>query len=929
MSTYGITATNLADSHAAAMARNLYSGGTELLDQQFPSISNYYYDIAIEYAGGGLLTMTRVWIAAMPTEAAQIHISNDGTAVPSGAIGNIFDLVPTQYATQAPYTSIGIKRATASQVIEDGQVVWRIGGYQTETYSTSGQTGFYDNSRDNAELTIVQTTIPVTFDNDTPWIFQTYHDTPLLNYSPPQSFLDGLDKPSNYYLSFYLTNNNGTASGAERIYFKEDPGTIHIRTYYSSGSFYNGWYLSWELPDDNNGAWNFNLNNQNGASPDWVFTGGSGGWYHKMWEYDSSNPANHGYNIQSPYWLFIFESSVPIEFNGVEIEPTVPPSANGIEYIFNKSYGDDANYFLVNFGCFVQNSNANFYPTARNTDYPNLPGVWNGKRIVPFYGSPRYSPVLRWTSLRTQTDYELEIRDIVALNENYLYNALDQSGFDYYYNGVERVYNWDKGNVNAAIRCMRWLPGQKEIDEWDAIGPVEAAQDFDNWKDFRIVQQFSLGEVVSYMKTLDPQFEDDDIYSELFLDFVNIETGNVNATLSLDYSALFGNGIDPSGGGGGTGDNTNNQWDNDSTDPRLNPDEVINIPMVKPNLGPVGIFNKTYAINSNDLQQLADIISSTDDDVFDAVLDGLKMFGANPINALVDLRLYPYDVANQLNISATKEIILGRYETGIMGVNLAGGSSVSILDLGEIYIPEHYKSFLDYEPYTVLNLYIPYIGTVELPPSQFMNKTAGVRMVVDYTTGAALAVVYSNGIPIIFQNGVIGTSIAMTGDSAAAYANGIISNFLGAASSAAQAIGSAIAKPTPGTIANAVTTGITSVANALDSINETHFQQAGSASPCCNNCTPQKCYLTIARPVLAFQNDYDIILYGEHIGYATQYTTVIQNLPGTGIYYGVLSEHDQVSVNEPTPTAKEIDMIKQALNNGFFISQSHLSPNSN
>lgn len=611
--------------------------------------------------------------------------------------------------------------------------------------------------------------------------------------------------------------------------------------------------------------------------------------------------------------------------------PVDPVTANGLNFIFEKGTGEDANYFLLNFGVEVTNSNANFYPTARGTVYPDLPGEHEGKRLVPFFGSPRYQPVLRWQSLRTLNNYSVPIKNITGLQENWLYNALEQDGFDFLYSGIERTYTWDKGNVNAAMRCLHWPIGiANTIDDWDTIGPVEAAADFGNWKSFPVLQQFSLGEVVSYMKTMEPGFENDDIYSELFLDFVNVDTGNVNATLSVDYSGLYNTGTDPngSGSGGGSSSLSDNQWGNDDTDPRLNPSEVVNIPMVKPNLGPVGVFNKTYAINSNDLQQLADIISSTDDKVFNKVLEGLKMFGANPINALVDLRLYPYDVAQQLNISATKEIILGRYETGIHGVNLAGGSSVSILDLGEIYISEHYKSFLDYEPYTVINLYIPYIGTIELPPSQFMNKTASVRMVVDYTTGAALAVVYSNGIPIIFQNGVIGTSIAMTGDSAAAYANGIISNFLGAAGSAAGAIGSAIAKPTPGTIANAVTTGITSIANAVDSINETHFQQAGSASPCCNNCTPQKCYLSIARPMIAFQNDYDIVLYGEHIGYATQYTAVIQNLTGTGIYYGVLSEHDQVSANEPTPTAKEIDLIKQALNNGFFLRQSHLAPGS-
>jgi hypothetical protein len=49
-----------------------------------------------------------------------------------------------------------------------------------------------------------------------------------------------------------------------------------------------------------------------------------------------------------------------------------------------------------------------------------------------------------------------------------------------------------------------------------------------------------------------------------------------------------------------------------------------------------------------------------------------------------------------------------------------------IIPLGSMFIRPRYNSFLDYEPYTTIRLYIPYIGTIELAPSIYMNKTVHV-----------------------------------------------------------------------------------------------------------------------------------------------------------------------------------------------------------
>lgn len=923
MSQYGITATNLPDSHEAAMARNIYEAGTELLNTTFPNISNYYYDIAVEYAGGGLLNLTRVWIEAMPTEAAQTWVLNDGSA-PSGTIGNSFDLTPTQYATQAPYTAIGIKRATVRQAIEDGQVVWRVDGYQTEAYITNSQTGFYDNSHDDAELTILQSTVPVTFNDDIPWIFQTYHDTPLLTYSPPQSFLDGLNKESDYYISYYLGKVNGdTASNAQRIYFKKDPGTIHVRTCPTGNN--TGWYISWDNPDETDQAWNYNLSNANGTSDDWSMTGGSGGWAHEMFEYDSSRSPQYGYRVLQPYWLFIFESSVPIVFNGVEIQPSVQPQAEGDYFFFNK---DPDNLYNLIFG-------------VRATEYSThlTPGQ-DEQWFAQHYQTKEYYPVLAFRSPVDNQQYVLHLKDIVQLESMHMGQALDPElsspWGDLYYQVMILAGYQELGSPDSFIRGVRGLHSPKISEnpvKYQSYPQsyIESAT-YSDMTDGPSINELRLADIVEYYKLTNPNFSSNDLFTVLRLNFYDVSESSENPplaeSLEVDYSSLFNSGADVTGDGQGT---PGHSWDPTGTnkdDPELNPKETDHVDLIRSELTPLGLFSRTFALTYSNVIDLGDELTTTDSSVIKAILEGLQMFGANPINAIVDLRLYPFDITTLIpaNIQFLDNIWLGRHNTHIEGLQLTNNLNC-ILNLGSIYIQPKYYCFLDYEPYTSIRLYIPYVGTVDLQPSLFMDKTLSVRLIVDFTTGACVAVVYANGIPLIFQQGVIGTSITVTGDNAAAYANGIIGNLIGTVGSAAKAIGGALGASSGASgagsvsgIGSGISGVISGVSNLMNSFNDVQFQQAGSTSPACANWMPQKCHIAISRPVPALDRVDQVNAYGYINGFATAKYCHPSEL-GQGINYAILNSIDVPDSHEPAITEAEFDMIKSIMNSGFYKSR--------
>ena len=57
---------------------------------------------------------------------------------------------------------------------------------------------------------------------------------------------------------------------------------------------------------------------------------------------------------------------------------------------------------------------------------------------------------------------------------------------------------------------------------------------------------------------------------------------------------------------------------------------------------------------------------------------------------------------------------------------------------GSITIPKMYNNFLDYEPYTIIELYIPFIGWVKLPTNLVNGKKLYSKYIVDLETGTAI-----------------------------------------------------------------------------------------------------------------------------------------------------------------------------------------------
>lgn len=365
---------------------------------------------------------------------------------------------------------------------------------------------------------------------------------------------------------------------------------------------------------------------------------------------------------------------------------------------------------------------------------------------------------------------------------------------------------------------------------------------------------------------------------------------------------IFNKGVVTDGhtSGSENSDNPAISWENPWNDAGYNPNDTNKytdkIGLNKPNLTTTGIFNRTFALTSSSIKSLADYLWNADETIFNEIVKGLALMGGNPIDGLIDLRLYPFDVSAKTSGGDSKSIVIGRTDTKVNGLEINDYNAV--LELGSCTFFPNFGNFLDYEPFTTASLYIPYVGIVPISTADFMGQTISCKMVVDITTGSCTGIVFANDIPIIYKNGNIGVEIPMTGSNSSEYA----SRIMGGLTSGAADVALGAASKSVGQVVS----GVGSIVDSALSVNNTMYNTAGSSSPACGLWQPQNCYFIIQRPVPIVPEN-----YGHTVGYACNYQAKISDCSGYTQTYNV----DVSSINAPE---LEKNAIAEILNSGFY-----------
>lgn len=191
--------------------------------------------------------------------------------------------------------------------------------------------------------------------------------------------------------------------------------------------------------------------------------------------------------------------------------------------------------------------------------------------------------------------------------------------------------------------------------------------------------------------------------------------------------------------------------------------------------------------------------------------------------------------------------------------NIASNVEASVIDeqyttvtCGSVWLTEYFGNVFDYEPYTSVSIYLPFIGIVPLSVADVMRSNITVTYKVDVFTGACVAQIS------VLRDGVGGVIYEFSGNcsvglpiSGASY-NNILSSMLSLTSGLGIAALSAGAG-TPIGVAH----GLSTAASSLTSARET-VTRSGSFSGNIGAMGLKKPYLIISRPITEMATNFEL-----------------------------------------------------------------------
>ena len=117
----------------------------------------------------------------------------------------------------------------------------------------------------------------------------------------------------------------------------------------------------------------------------------------------------------------------------------------------------------------------------------------------------------------------------------------------------------------------------------------------------------------------------------------------------------------------------------------------------------------------------------------DNFIDNFKKLFSNPMDAIIGLHMI-YATPNTGNEA---EIVCGYAHSGVMSKTVS--SQYIEIDCGSIKVNRYFGNVLDYAPYTKLQLYLPFVGIVDLDTNEIMDGTLNIIYRIDVLTGSCLA----------------------------------------------------------------------------------------------------------------------------------------------------------------------------------------------
>ena len=328
----------------------------------------------------------------------------------------------------------------------------------------------------------------------------------------------------------------------------------------------------------------------------------------------------------------------------------------------------------------------------------------------------------------------------------------------------------------------------------------------------------------------------------------------------------------PGGGSGTGGGNGNFDGTGDSID-------FPNLPTLSAvSTGFISLFNPSVA-------QLLSLSNYMWSDAFS--LDTFKRIFADPMECILGLSIVPVNVPS----GGVAPVVVGNIPTDISMTKAA--SQYVTLDCGSLNVNEFWGAYLDYDPYTKAEIYLPYCGIHPLSVDDIMGKTVHVKYNIDILSGACCAMVKC-GESVLYQFiGQCSSSIPITSSNWTNVINGVLS--------ISGSIGSMVA-----TGGASAPTSIGQIASTAVNSMKPNIAKSGSLSGTGGMMGVQTPYLILTRPRQALPTSQNTFT-----GYPAFITEQLKDLTG-------YTEIDSIHLENVPATESELSEIETLLKGGVI-----------
>lgn len=271
-------------------------------------------------------------------------------------------------------------------------------------------------------------------------------------------------------------------------------------------------------------------------------------------------------------------------------------------------------------------------------------------------------------------------------------------------------------------------------------------------------------------------------------------------------------------------------------------------------------------------------------------VEQLKKLFSDPMQAIIGI----HKVFATPSTGGSQSIKCGYLDSGVSSKVVT--NQYTSIDCGTVNLREYFGNVFDYEPYTKVSIFLPFIGIVPLDVEYILRSSISVDYKVDVITGACLANITVN------RDGFSSVIFTYSGSAIVSYP--ISSGSYVGVISGAMSILAGVA----GTIASGGS-ALPATMGALSGLGrmKTNVQHSGQFSGSAGAMGIKIPYLIISRPQTRMANE-----ISKFSGYPSNNHTIIGNCDG-------FTQVESVHLEIPNAYSSELDEIEQLLKTGIII----------